>query len=171
MSADFDRECLPRIRALLKKLDALVAGANGKARPVFVDLRDRVRGYLHWCAALRNVCAWVADVYGYLEATDDATRARHDESLQRTIDVEMENTRGLLELLESATTEFMALSDVGDSTFIYGENLPDLLRRKLSLMSEYRRHPPYIDRALIWRVEGLVDWPEGRAKRKPVRSP
>ncbi len=166
MSGDFDRETLPRIRAVLEKLDSLVAAAGEQARPVFVDLRDRVRGYLHWCAALRNVCAWVADVYGYLEAKDDATRARHNESLQRTIDLELDNTRGLLELIEHSTTEFMAVSGVGDSTFLYGENLPDLLRRKLSLMAEYRHRPPYIDRDLIWRVEGLVDWPEGRAKKR-----
>jgi len=39
-------------------------------------------------AHFRSVCAWCADVYGYLAATKAADRKRHEKSLQATIDLE-----------------------------------------------------------------------------------
>jgi hypothetical protein len=165
MAADFDRECLPRVRSALERIDAALANASDRARAAFVDLRDRAQAYLHWCTALRNVCGWVSDVYGYIEAKDEATRAEHEARLQRTLDLETENTRGLLRLWETSATEFMVVSAVAENGFIYGDNFGELLRRKLELMAEYRHRKPWIDRNLIWRIEGLVDWPEGRPQR------
>jgi len=41
---------------------------------------------------------------------------------------------------------------VGETSFIYGENLGDLLRRKLELTAQYRHHAPRIDTNIMWRL-------------------
>ena len=164
MAGDMDRELLPRVRALVDRLAPLVAQTTTTepaAHAVFTDLSDRVRAYLHWSTSLRNVCAWCEHVYGYLAATDDAARAASSQKLQSAIDLELANTRGLIGLMETARTEFMAVSAVGENTFFYGENLIDHLRTKLRLTEQYRHHPPRIDRDIYWRPVPGTTWPEG----------
>jgi hypothetical protein len=166
MAADMDRELLPRLRQMILGLDARLAGiASGDpAHAVFVDLRDRVRGYLHWATALRGVCAWCENVYGYLaaqEAGDAAARDLCFKKLQAAIDLDLENTRGLIELIETTSTEFIAVSGVAESTFLYGENLVDHLRTRVRLTEKYRHHPPRIDRNIYWRPVPGTQWPEG----------
>jgi hypothetical protein len=165
MAADMDRELLPRLRALIDKLAATLeqVRADDRARAVFVDLRDRVRAYLHWATTLRNICAWCENVYGYLETKDATTRTACEKKLQATIDLELANTRGLLELMETSTTEFMVVSAVGETTFFYGENLAEHLRTKLRLTEAYRHHPPRIDRDIYWRPVPGTHWPDGWA--------
>ena len=167
MAADMDRELLPRVRALVASLDRRIAalpaaaGADSPARAVFVDLRDRVRGYLHWATSLRNVCAWCECVYGWLAATDAATKSACAAKLQAAIDLELASTRGLIELIETSTTEFMVVSGVAENTFFYGENLVEHLRTKVRLTEAYRHHAPRIDKGIFWRpVPGTV-WPDG----------
>ncbi len=162
MSSDMDRELLPRIRDLITRLETKVAAlTDPQVTDVFRDLLDRVRGYLHWAVALRNVCAWCADVYGYLEASDDATREACTQRLQASIDLDLANTQGLLDLIESTSTEFMVVSGVGNNTYFYGEDLPDLLRRRLELTAQYRHHAPRIDRDILWRPVPGTTWPQG----------
>lgn len=164
MAADMDRELLPRIRTLITLLDQKVATlASGKAKDVFIDLVDRVRGYLHWATSLRSVCSWCENVYGYLGAATAAERTTYEQRLQAAIDLELESTRGLIGLIESRRTEFMAVSGVAENTFFYGENLVDHLRTKLRLTEQYRRHAPRIDRAIFWRPAPGTRWPEGWA--------
>lgn len=175
MAAVMDRELLPRVHAVLATLEAHLAHlaqispaaatpeAAGNARAVFTDFRDRVRGYLHWATTLRNVCAWCENVYGYLDAAADdaATRAGCELKLQESIDLELANTRGLIELLETTTTEFMVVSAIAENTFFYGENLIEHLRTKVDLTERYRHHPPRIDREIYWRPAPGTTWPEG----------
>jgi hypothetical protein len=73
----------------------------------------------------------------------------------------MENTRGLLDHFENSPTEFMVVSETGESTFIYGKNLGTHLRTKLRLMEKYRHRQPRIDRNILWRPAAGVPWPEG----------
>jgi hypothetical protein len=166
MAADMDRELLPRVRALIDSLEARVASfrSGTPVHAVFVDLRDRVRGYLHWATSLRNVCSWCENVYGYLAAVtanDPTARAACESKLQAAIDLELENTRGLIALIAGTSTEFMVVSGVAENTFFYGENLIDHLRTKIRLTEKYRRHPPRIDRGIFWRPVPGTTWPEG----------
>jgi hypothetical protein len=164
MAADMDRELLPRVRALIAKLESRLTSAQERspAHAVFIDLRDRVRGYLHWATTLRNVCAWCEHVYTYLAAdADSATRAIAEAKLQTAIDLELENTRGLIALIETTKTEFMVVSAVAENTFLYGENLIDHLRTKVQLTEKYRHHRPRIDRGILWRPAPGTTWPEG----------
>lgn len=162
MAADMDRNVIARLHPLIAKLDHHAKSlADDPAAPVFTDLRDRVRAYLHWVTTLRNVCAWCENVYGYLTATDANTKSAHEQKLQSAIDLELTNIRGLIELLETSPHEVLVLSGVAENTFFYGENLVDHLKTKLRLTEQYRHHPPRIDRDIFWRPIPGTTWPEG----------
>ncbi|MEY2878037.1 MAG: hypothetical protein RLZZ15_417 [Verrucomicrobiota bacterium] len=170
MAADMDRELLPRLRTLIEKLAATIAAAseNSAARTVFTDLRDRARAYLHWVTTLRNVCAWCEHVYCYLdEKSDAATKTACERKLQAAIDLELANTRDLIELLETTKSEVLVVSGVAETTFFYGENLVAHLRTKLRLTEKYRHHAPRIDRNIYWRPNPGTVWPEGWSATAP----
>lgn len=166
MSADMDRELIPRLQTLISKLANAVeaTGSDALAQRVFLDLGDRVRAYLHWVNGLRSVCAWCGSVYGYLASETDAERAEHEKRLQASIDLDLANTAGLLELIETSSTEFMVVSAAGNHTYFYGEDLPDLLRKRLELTQKYRHHKPRIDKDIMWRPVPGTTWPEGWAE-------
>lgn len=161
MAADMDREVIARLRPLIERINQQLNELTGEPRAVFTDLRDRMRAYLHWVTSLRSVCAWCESVYGYLEAKDNATKEACSKKLQAAIDVELANIRGLIELLETTTSEVLVVSGVAESTFFYGENLVEHLKTKLRLTEKYRHHAPRIDRNLYWRPIPGTHWPEG----------
>ena len=161
MAADMDEQVIVRLRHLIQRLDERPAAASPEAEAVFIDLRDRVRAYLHWVTTLRNVCAWCDCVYSYLGTKDTKVRAEAEKRLQAAIDLELANVRALIELLETTKSDVIALSAVSDNTFLYGENLVDLLRTKIRLTEQYRHHPPRIDPEIFWRPIPGTHWPEG----------
>ncbi|SDR84370.1 hypothetical protein [Opitutus sp. GAS368] len=163
MAADMDQNVLTRLRPLIARLDATAKSSGGQAAVVFADLRDRVRAYLHWVSSLRSVCAWCENVYGYLAAQDDATKATFEKSLQAAIDFELGNIRGLIELLETTQSEVLVLSGVAENTYFYGENLVEHLKTKLRLTEKYRHRQPRIDQDIFWRPIPGTTWPEGWA--------
>lgn len=158
----FDRNVLPRLaRAECFVAATLVrCAADPQATAVFTDLRDRLQAYRHWATTLRNVVAWCAHVYGYLGAKTARDRRRHEQALQASIDLELANTRGLLDLVTTSSTEFMALSADAENTFIYGANFPDHLRRKIRLTEKYRHHTPRIPTDILWRAPADRPWPK-----------
>jgi hypothetical protein len=168
MTADMDRAVLVPMRALIDRIGALIPTLPATVAPAFVDLRDRARAYLHWATSLRNVCAWCDCVYSYLEAKDDVTRQASMERLQKAIDLELESTRGLIELLETTRSEVLVMSGVAETTFFYGENLVEHLRTKLRLTTQYRNHPPRIDRNIFWRPIPGTQWPAGWSTESPM---
>jgi hypothetical protein len=90
------------------------------------------------------------------------------ERLQKAIDLELESTRGLIELLESTRSEVLVMSGVAETTFFYGENLVDHLRTKIRLTTQYRNHPPRIDRNIFWRPIPGTQWPAGWSAESPM---
>jgi hypothetical protein len=160
-SRGFDAKVLPRLDRLIASLGRRItaARANEQASRVFTDLRDRALAYRSWCLSLRNVCAWCAHMYGWLESKGAAARRRHARGLQHAIDLEIGNARDLIALLESGRTEVSAVSAAGDNTFFYGENLPQLLRTKIRLMERYRHHTPRIPADIMWRPVPGTQWP------------
>jgi hypothetical protein len=161
-AAAFDRNVLPRLEKLIAKLTKLVAQSAGSAtaESVFTDLLDRALAYRIWCRSLRMVCAWCAHVYGYLESKTAADKKQHEKLLQAAIDLELANSGDLIALLEAGRTEVLVTSGVGNNTFFYGEDLPQLLREKIRLMKKYRHHAPRIDKDILWRpIPGAV-WPK-----------
>ena len=152
MAGQFDDNVLPRLDTLHAWLTALAGKASDPAAAVFADLRDRAEALRCWATTQRNTCAWVAGVYGFLRATSNAERERHRAYVQAMIDLDLENTRRLLHLWETSPTEFILVSDVGETSFIFGDNLGGLLRRKLALTEAYRYRDPYIDPDIVWRL-------------------
>lgn len=163
----FDKELLPRIAKAEKHVAATLTLCVGdtQATAVFADLRDRIRGYRHWATTLRSVAAWCSGVYGYLESKTAAEKKKYEKALQASIDLELENARGLLDHFENSPTEFMVVSDTGENTFIYGKNLGDHLRAKIRLTEKYRHHKPRIDKDILWRPATGQPWPEGMGKQ------
>ena len=171
MAADMDREVLPRLHALIARLQPLATAqiqAPGAPRrdtansaAVFADLRDRVRAYLHWITSLRNVCAWCETVYGYLGTSDEAVKATCEKKLQAAIDLELVNIRGLIALLETTMSEVLVICGVAENTFFYGENLVEHLKTKLRLTEKYRHNKPRIDKDIFWRPLPGTSWPAG----------
>ncbi len=123
-----------------------------KSREVFADLRDRLLAFRCWVRTQRSVAAWVAGVYGYLGADDGAQKKAWRDYLEDMMTRDIQNTRDLLELWESSQVNFMVVSKSGETSYIYGENLGDLLRRKIQLTEEYRHVEPRIDPDIMWRV-------------------
>lgn len=153
MAEQFDAFALPRAEAALALLDRRLDEATDEAtRRVYADLRDRTRALQYWATTQRNTCAWVAGVYGYLRAETDAERDGFQQEVQAMIDLDLENTRRLLALWEEGDTETFLVSDVGETSFVYGDNIGELLKRKIELTEQYRHHAPAIDADLIWRL-------------------
>ncbi|QYM78691.1 hypothetical protein K0B96_15520 [Horticoccus luteus] len=160
--AGFDQNVIPRVEKLLARLAQLEAQTAGEpsVQAVFSDLLDRTRAYRALVGSLRMVCAWCTHVYGYIESTKATDKKKHERALQTAIDDELVNTANLIALLEANRTEVMILSAIGNNTFCYGEDLPDLLREKIRLMKKYRHHPPRIDQNILWRPLPGSQWPK-----------
>lgn len=152
MAGLFDTRVRPRLQAAWADAHALAEATAEPARAVFVDLRDRVRALDCWATTQRNTCAWVAGVHGYLDAEDEPARGRSRETVREVVASEKENAQALRELWETSTTEFMLVSEVGETAFIYGENFGELLGKKIALMEQYGDREPRIDRDIIWRL-------------------
>jgi hypothetical protein len=70
---------------------------------------------------------------------------------------EIENTKDLLHLWETSQTDWMIISGVGETTFIYYKNMGEHLKRKIQLMEGHQDDEPYVDPNFQWRVPGLED--------------
>ena len=75
----FDTKLLPRIAKAEKFVATTLAQCadDAQATAVFIDLRDRLRGYRHWATTLRSVAALCSGVYGYLESKTAAQKKLH----------------------------------------------------------------------------------------------
>lgn len=154
MARQFDENVLPRLDATLEDIEPLAEQTSDSPQSVFGDLRDRIQALRCWAVTMRNTCAWVAGVHGYLDAESDAKKAECRDAVREVVATEKANAEALLTLWKTSPTEFMLISEVGETAFIYGENFGELLRRKIDLMEQYGDREPYIDRDIIWRLEG-----------------
>jgi hypothetical protein len=157
ISKEYGEKYVERVDAnVWKPLDAAIALAerNADGPSAFLDQRDRLRGLRCWIGTQRSTAAWVAGVYGYLEAKDKSTRERCRAYLKKMVADEIQFAKDLLQLWETSTTPWMVVSKVGETSYIYGENLGELIRKKIALMEKYGDVEPYIDPNFMWRVPG-----------------
>lgn len=149
-----DANVLPRLEKAIETAAQAgnVPATSGGAVDAFGDLYDRLLALRCWVRTLRSVAAWVAGVYGYLEAIEDKTRRHWRCYLDAMMDQELENARQLLELWRRSPVQFMVVSEAGESAYLYGENFGELVERKIELMQRYRHVEPRIDRDILWRV-------------------
>lgn len=153
MTGYFDENVLPRVAKAKARAAELISSTTGKTRDVFQDLHDRIIALGCWATTQRNTTAWVAGVHGYLRSDDEAEKKRLAAFVQDMIDLDLENTRTLHTLLTTTDTEVILLSDVGETSFVYGENIVENLLRKIELTEKYRDCEPYIDRDILWRLK------------------
>ncbi len=153
MTNHFDNNVLPRLKKTIDKIDSVIASASESDAAVFQDLKDRARALKCWSTTQRNTVAWVAGVYAYLASDDQSEKDKHNEFLQNMIDLDLKNSHELLDLLKNSPTEVLMLSEVGETSFIYGENICDHIERKIELTEKYRHAEPYIDRDIMWRID------------------
>lgn len=149
-----DANVIPRLdKALaLARETAANTALSDAVRAVFADQRDRLRALRCWLITLRSLGAWVAGVHGYLGSKDAAEKKKHRAFLDDMMDREIANTKDLLDLWNSSNVDFMAISGAGETSYIYGENIGELIPRKIELMEKYRNVEPRIDPDILWRV-------------------
>jgi hypothetical protein len=153
MTEDLFPEIEKAAERAMQKRDAAPAGSASAS--VFTHLADRLVAACCWFRTQRNVASWIEGVHGYIEAENDETRTRCRALVKETVLDEKANATALLHHAETARTEWMLTSAVGETTFIYGDNFKDLLRRKITLMEGRENDEPYIDPDFMWRVPGI----------------
>ena len=139
----------PQLQAVPQHASVL---QEANQQTVFSDLLCRVQAAKCWIVTQRNLCSWVYNVYGFLGTTNDEEKRTFSNQLQKMIDSDLKNTKALLDLWRSGLSEFMLISEAGETPYIYGENFGEHLERKITLTEAYRNHEPYIDRDIIWRI-------------------
>ncbi|MGD0782387.1 MAG: hypothetical protein ABSA30_05960 [Candidatus Aminicenantales bacterium] len=101
----------------------------------------------------RNAAVWIDVVHAYpgarIARTKAALRARLDDMIER----EIANSRDMIALWNEAPVEWMMVSPLGETPFIYGENFPELLEKKIALMRRHRKDEPRIDPEYMFRLK------------------
>ena len=150
-------DLFPRMERAVALAQSLVERAsNDHARACARDQYDRTRALLYWYRTQRAVTAWVAGVHTYLTTEDPAKKKECRELLRTMVLDDIQNTKDLLHLWESSSTNWIMISDVGETTFIYYKNFGDFLKRKIELATGHENDEPYVDPDYQWRVPGFT---------------
>jgi hypothetical protein len=159
--AHMDGDLLPAMANILDLVAAMEKRAVTPAERALVeDQRDRMVALKCWYRTERNVTAWVAGVHGYMESKDESFRKKCRALLKGMVLDEIDNTKDLIRLWETARTNWMMVSDVGETTFVYYKNMGELMKKKIALMQGHENDEPYVDPDFQWRVPGFT--PESR---------
>ncbi len=126
---------------------------NKRASDVFLDQWVRCRALRCLFVCLQNTAVWIAAVRGYLDSSDSKIKANNRTELDKMMDSEIQNCRDLLNLWELSPIEWMIVSGKdGETPFIYGDNFPSLLQKKIILMETYRDREPRVNPDYMFRV-------------------
>jgi hypothetical protein len=152
----------------IARLGCVAAHADRTLGPgnVIADQGVRLRALRCWLVTQRNVAAWIAGVYGWMDARGPSpiaqtangvrprfSRAAARDLLRTAIAREIDNTRELMELLATGV-EFMAIASTGESPLMHGANLVGLLPRRIALMEQHMNDEPFIDHDYMMRIAG-----------------
>jgi hypothetical protein len=152
-----EEDLFPLMQKAVGLAESILKRATGEqARRCAQDQLDRTKALLCWYRTEWAVTAWVAGVHGYLDGTDPKVRQECRALLKRMVIQEIQNTKDLLHLWETSTTNWMVVSGVGETTFIYYKNMGELLKKKIALMSGHENDEPYVDPNFQWRVPGFT---------------
>ena len=150
----FDSKSNPALEKAIKLSENVVKEINGnnQAERVFIDLRDRLLGLQCYYRTLRNIGAWVAGVHGYLQANDETEKQQRLNMVREMMTNELENSKNLLELWQRTKINFVPVAQFGETWHSYGENLGELIPKKIALMEKHKNDLPYIDPNYRWRM-------------------
>ncbi len=124
-----------------------------RAIPVFRDQLDRCRALRCLFLTLRNTATWIYAVRRYLETSNPKLKTQYRNILEKMMDNEIQNSRDLIALWKNSPVEWMIVSGEKETPFIYGENFPELLQKKIKLMKQYGDNDPSIDPGYMFRVK------------------
>ena len=119
---------------------------------VFKDQHFRIRALKSLFETLRNTAVWIYAVHEYLDTQDLSEKASCRKLLDEMIDREIQNCKELIRLWKESSVEWMIVAKTSETPFIYGDNFPELLERKMNLMEKHRHDEPYIDPDYMFRV-------------------
>lgn len=94
-------------------------------------------------------------VHDWMDSTDPEAKAKLRQNLKDAIKGEIDNSKELAGLLDSPI-EFMSMTDMGETPLIYGDNLRQLLSRRLKLMQQHIDDEPRIDPEYMERRAGQL---------------
>lgn len=136
-----------------EKMEAARKSGNQKAHDVFEDQYFRVRALRCLYETLRNTAVWIYAVHEYLDASDSEVKSHCRRLLTEMMDREIQNCRELIQLWIEAPLEWMIVSGTVETTFIHGQNFPELVQKRISLMEKHKGDEPYIDQEYMFRVK------------------
>ncbi|MCR4438072.1 MAG: hypothetical protein QHJ34_03415 [bacterium] len=147
-----DRYLWDPLDSAIEKLEAIgeEATADLGQGNVIVDHLVRLRALRCWFMTQRNVAAWIAGVHGYMNATTAAKKRRYRDMVRDLMEKEIENTERLKKLWVSSVA-FMSLTDKGETPLMYGDNLGELLDRRIELMRKHMDDEPFIEEGYMER--------------------
>jgi hypothetical protein len=143
---------LDKAIAVLSKIEEAAAQKLG-AKNVIYDQLIRLKALRCWFVTQRSVAEWIASVYSYMNAKNSSEKKKAKQLLKAMIEKEIANTEALSELLDS-DVEFMATTNKGETPLIYGDNLKELLPKRIALMRKHADDEPFIDPNYIEKKAG-----------------
>ncbi|CUU07945.1 hypothetical protein JGI1_01943 [Candidatus Thermokryptus mobilis] len=155
-----DKYLFPPLKEAIKLLEVeieKVEDKNSQKLKVLFDQLVRLKALKCWFMTIRNVSAWIVCVHGYIESKSEVERSDLKKKLRDMIELEIENTFELINLWEHRNdVEFMALTDMGETPLIHGENFCELLKNKIELMKKHADDEPYIDPDYMWKRSAMM---------------
>ncbi len=151
---DTDEKIWGPLDDVISRAEKTAAGIPDKdpAKKVFVNLRDKLRAYKAYNRTLRNTAAWIAGVHGYLRAKDKEEKQKRLNMVREMMDNEIDNIKSLIELIETTKVDIFPVFEPGETWFEYGDNIGELLKKKIALMEKHINDMPYIDPNYMWRM-------------------
>lgn len=125
---------------------------DNSAHELFVELRDRLLALRCYYRSLRNIGAWIAGVHGYLETNEKSAKQARLKMVREMMEDELQNARDLLELWRTTKVNFIPIHQYGETWHEYGENLGELIDKKIALMERHKDDLPGIDPDYMWRM-------------------
>lgn len=150
-----DGQILPGLEKALAELNPWLrdeSALSSVAYAVIIAQYERIRALKCWMANQRDVAAWIVSIHGFLDAETPEEKKYYRQLVIDMVAHQIQHTEDLLDLWRTARTEFMAISDFCETTFVYGENFGELLERKLVLLRKHQYDEPYIDPNFMWRL-------------------
>lgn len=136
-----------------QKAEECKRSGENEAAEVFSDQYYRIWALRCLFTTLRNTADWIFSVHTYLSSDDVEVRGQCLLSLKKLIESEINNSKNLLELWEKASCEWMIISGSEETPFIYKDNVPELLKKKIDLMESYKGREPNIDHNYMYRIK------------------
>jgi len=146
-----------------KRIDKNVFPPLNQALKIFSKYKNSDKSFQdqYWRAkalkclfeTLRNTAVWIYAVYEYMEEKKKSKKISQKKLLEDMVDREILNSYNLIEIWKKAPIDWMIVSKNKQTPFIYGDNFPLLMEKRIKLMKKYKHCEPYIDPKFMFRID------------------